>query len=423
MANEHYTEPIVGREKIKKKMEDLKLNDCRAKIKQIDCLETLAGGLVIQVIGELSNNGRPMRRFLQTFVLAPSTDDPRSDSEVKTSKSVNAERRTVNISSSLSANSSSNNSNNQKFFVLNSIFRYQDDGLENEFDEEVIASNNQSSNELNGQKDNHELESSQRQTASLVHESNGATAVELTQTRREQSEASKRLSDEVEKLSKDLDASAKLSSKTGINESESSKETAIAKIVPNGVAGASDRRNDTVEKPMDSIKLTTEQLQGTSSNSGQVSTTNPSPSATAKPAPPPNEPRTWATMLRNANPPTSSALSNTGKQLPSEQPQLQPQTQTQTQAHQQPQQQHQQNNDMNLPVNAQQSTQLQAQSQQQSSQPINNSSGSNINTNTNLRRRHMLRKPSNKTNGGNSGGGRSMKNRPPRPPPTDRPLA
>ena len=38
---------------------------------QVDSHKTLADGVVVQVSGELSNNGEPMRRFVQTFVLAP----------------------------------------------------------------------------------------------------------------------------------------------------------------------------------------------------------------------------------------------------------------------------------------------------------------------------------------------------------------
>ena len=49
----------------------LNFRDCHAKIRQVDSLETLERGVVVQVLGELSNNGEPMRRFFQTFVLAP----------------------------------------------------------------------------------------------------------------------------------------------------------------------------------------------------------------------------------------------------------------------------------------------------------------------------------------------------------------
>ena len=38
---------------------------------QVDSHATLSSGVVVQVSGELSNNGQPMRRFMQTFVLAP----------------------------------------------------------------------------------------------------------------------------------------------------------------------------------------------------------------------------------------------------------------------------------------------------------------------------------------------------------------
>ena len=37
----------------------------------MDAHSTLGSGVVVQVSGELSNNGQPMRRFMQTFVLAP----------------------------------------------------------------------------------------------------------------------------------------------------------------------------------------------------------------------------------------------------------------------------------------------------------------------------------------------------------------
>lgn len=49
----------------------LNFKDCHAKIVQVDSLETVDQGFVIQVTGELSNNGQPMRRFFQTFVLVP----------------------------------------------------------------------------------------------------------------------------------------------------------------------------------------------------------------------------------------------------------------------------------------------------------------------------------------------------------------
>ena len=48
----------------------LNFRDCHTKIRQVDSLETVNKSVVIQVIGELSNNGQPMRRFFQSFILA-----------------------------------------------------------------------------------------------------------------------------------------------------------------------------------------------------------------------------------------------------------------------------------------------------------------------------------------------------------------
>lgn len=64
-------EPVYGSEEIKERILALNYKDCHAKIRQVDALETLQKGVVVQVTGELSSDGQPMRRFLQTFVLAP----------------------------------------------------------------------------------------------------------------------------------------------------------------------------------------------------------------------------------------------------------------------------------------------------------------------------------------------------------------
>lgn len=49
----------------------LQFNECHTKIRHVDAHATLGDGVVVQVLGELSNNGQPMRKFMQTFVLAP----------------------------------------------------------------------------------------------------------------------------------------------------------------------------------------------------------------------------------------------------------------------------------------------------------------------------------------------------------------
>lgn len=51
----------------------LGLNQVLTRIKQVESLSTLAGGIVVQVTGDLSVGGKPSRAFVQTFVLAPTT--------------------------------------------------------------------------------------------------------------------------------------------------------------------------------------------------------------------------------------------------------------------------------------------------------------------------------------------------------------
>ena len=53
---------------IYEKILSVNFKNVHAKIKQVDSYATLG---VIQVTGELSVNGQPMRAFVQTFVLTP----------------------------------------------------------------------------------------------------------------------------------------------------------------------------------------------------------------------------------------------------------------------------------------------------------------------------------------------------------------
>ncbi|XP_039276264.1 ras GTPase-activating protein-binding protein 2 [Nilaparvata lugens] len=62
--------PAIGQKQIHQRIEQLNFKDCHAKINQVDSQATLGNGVVVQVSGELSNGGQPMRRFTQTFVLA-----------------------------------------------------------------------------------------------------------------------------------------------------------------------------------------------------------------------------------------------------------------------------------------------------------------------------------------------------------------
>ncbi|CAF3962404.1 unnamed protein product [Rotaria sp. Silwood1] len=62
---------VIGPENISQRINDLNLQDCHAKIRQIGSHSTIGDGVVVQVTGKLSNNGVPIRRFMQTFVLTP----------------------------------------------------------------------------------------------------------------------------------------------------------------------------------------------------------------------------------------------------------------------------------------------------------------------------------------------------------------
>ena len=53
--------------------------NCHTKIRHVDAHATLNDGVVVQVMGLLSNNNQALRRFMQTFVLAP---EVRKKSEV-----------------------------------------------------------------------------------------------------------------------------------------------------------------------------------------------------------------------------------------------------------------------------------------------------------------------------------------------------
>ncbi|XP_041115541.1 ras GTPase-activating protein-binding protein 2-like isoform X3 [Polyodon spathula] len=96
-------EAVYGQAEIHKKVMSLQFSECHTKIRHVDAHATLTDGVVVQVMGELSNNGQPMRKFMQTFVLAP-------------------EGSVAN-----------------KFYVHNDIFRYEDEVFgdsEAELDEE-----------------------------------------------------------------------------------------------------------------------------------------------------------------------------------------------------------------------------------------------------------------------------------------------
>ncbi|CAL8331708.1 unnamed protein product [Lota lota] len=101
--NGKLAEAVYGQAEIHKKVMSLQFSECHTKIRHVDAHATMSDGVVVQVLGELSNNGQPMRKFMQTFVLAPEGSVP------------------------------------NKFYVHNDIFRYEDEVFadsEAELDEE-----------------------------------------------------------------------------------------------------------------------------------------------------------------------------------------------------------------------------------------------------------------------------------------------
>ncbi|ESN93299.1 hypothetical protein HELRODRAFT_194120 [Helobdella robusta] len=80
---------VHGQTNIHKKIMSLNFRDCHARIRQVDSLGTVDDAVVVQVSGELSNNGQLMRKFMQTFILVPQSP--------------------------------------KKYYVHNDIFRYQDE--------------------------------------------------------------------------------------------------------------------------------------------------------------------------------------------------------------------------------------------------------------------------------------------------------
>lgn len=107
---------VRGQKQINSKIMSLNFNNCHTKIRQVDSVETINSGVVIQVIGELSNNGQPLRRFLQTFVLTPQTPN--------------------------------------KYYVRNDIFRYHDEVFGEENEPPVLADVTEAKNENRSEPEN-----------------------------------------------------------------------------------------------------------------------------------------------------------------------------------------------------------------------------------------------------------------------------
>ena len=69
--NDLYTPSLNFFEKeIHNKITSIGFEDCKVFIHSVDAQSSANGGIIIQVIGEMSNRGEPWRKFVQTFFLA-----------------------------------------------------------------------------------------------------------------------------------------------------------------------------------------------------------------------------------------------------------------------------------------------------------------------------------------------------------------
>lgn len=62
--------PCHGQQEIHAKITSLGFEDCKVYIHSVDAQSSADGGIIIQVIGEMSNKGESWRKFVQTFFLA-----------------------------------------------------------------------------------------------------------------------------------------------------------------------------------------------------------------------------------------------------------------------------------------------------------------------------------------------------------------
>ncbi|KAH6918047.1 hypothetical protein BKA70DRAFT_1246057 [Coprinopsis sp. MPI-PUGE-AT-0042] len=62
--------PCYGQQEIHKKITSIGFQDCKVFIHSVDAQSSANGGIIIQVIGEMSNRSEPWRKFVQTFFLA-----------------------------------------------------------------------------------------------------------------------------------------------------------------------------------------------------------------------------------------------------------------------------------------------------------------------------------------------------------------
>jgi len=62
--------PCFGQQEIHNRITSIGFQDCKVFIHSVDAQSSANGGIIIQVIGEMSNRGEAWRKFVQTFFLA-----------------------------------------------------------------------------------------------------------------------------------------------------------------------------------------------------------------------------------------------------------------------------------------------------------------------------------------------------------------
>ncbi|KAG0371386.1 hypothetical protein BC939DRAFT_476653 [Gamsiella multidivaricata] len=64
------TQICQGQQAIRAKILDLGFEDCKVLVSDLDCQASHNNGIIIQILGEMSNKGGPAQKFAQTFFLA-----------------------------------------------------------------------------------------------------------------------------------------------------------------------------------------------------------------------------------------------------------------------------------------------------------------------------------------------------------------
>ncbi|KAL1921024.1 uncharacterized protein VTP21DRAFT_11659 [Calcarisporiella thermophila] len=108
-----------GQQEIQTKIKDLSFNNCKVRVSNVDCQPSTNGGIVIQVLGTMSNDGEVYKKFAQTFFLA---EQPNG------------------------------------YYVLNDIFRYLKDAEEEEEEEEEVIEGDEEWEKVEGEREKEEVE-------------------------------------------------------------------------------------------------------------------------------------------------------------------------------------------------------------------------------------------------------------------------